>query len=103
MASVSHHFTVEQNIEVAKKVYKALKPGGYFSIVEVLRHDEIKLNGNMLASIGDFFFALSSTSGLWSLEEIRSWQRDAGFSHLRKSTFLSIPGYVAVTAVKNGN
>lgn len=100
MASVSHHFTPEQNVEVAKKAYNALKPGGYFSIIEVLRHDKIKLNGNMLASIGDFFFALSSTSGLWSLEEIKSWQKAAGFTHYKKSTFLSIPGYVAVTAVK---
>lgn len=100
MASVSHHLTSEENIAVAKKVFKALKPGGYFSILEVLRSDTIKLNGDMLASIGDFFFALSSTSGLWSLDEIKNWQQEAGFTHYRKKSFLSIPGYVAVTAVK---
>jgi SAM-dependent methyltransferase/predicted transcriptional regulator len=100
MASVSHHFTADQNIAVAKKVFKALRPGGYFSIVEVLRHDKIQLNGDMLASMGDFFFALSSTSGAWSLKEIKRWQQEAGFAHHKKSTFLTIPGYVAITAVK---
>jgi ubiquinone/menaquinone biosynthesis C-methylase UbiE len=100
MASVAHHFTIEENLLVAQKVYKALKPGGYYTIVEVLRKDEIKLNSDMLGNIGDFFFALSSTSGTWSLEEIKSWQQQAGLSHYRKKTFLSIPGYVSVTAVK---
>lgn len=100
MASVAHHFTVEENLLVAAKAFKALKPGGHFTIIEVLRHNEIKRNGDMLSAMGDFFFALSSTSGTWSLDEIMEWQRKAGFRPFAVKKFLTIPGYVAVTAQK---
>ena len=101
MASVAHHFTNEENILVAEKAYKALKPGGFFIIMEVLRSDAITYNGDMLSALGDFFFALSSTSGVWSLQEIRQWQKQAGFSPYKKSTFLTIPGYAAIAARKD--
>jgi 2-polyprenyl-3-methyl-5-hydroxy-6-metoxy-1,4-benzoquinol methylase len=100
MASVAHHFTPEENLAVARKAFTALKPGGVFTIMEVLRNDTIKNNGDMLSAIGDFFFALSSTSGTWSLQEIKEWQKEAGFQAYRKNTFLTIPGYVAVTGRK---
>jgi SAM-dependent methyltransferase len=100
MASVAHHFTAEENKLVAKKVYEALRRGGVFTILEVLRADTIKYNGDMLSALGDFFFALSSTSGTWSLNEIKQWQKEAGFVPYKKATFLTIPGYVAVTARK---
>jgi 2-polyprenyl-3-methyl-5-hydroxy-6-metoxy-1,4-benzoquinol methylase len=99
MANVAHHFTSTENFEVAKKVFRSLKPGGYFSIVEILRQDDNK-KGDMLGAIGDFFFALSSTSGTWSLPEIMQWQKSAGFHKSSSKNFLSIPGYVAVTAKK---
>lgn len=100
MASVAHHFTMEENLVVAKKAYEALKPGGIFTIMEVLRTDDIKHNGDMLSALGDFFFALSSTSGIWSLNEIQQWLKEAGFTSFRKNTFLNIPGYTAVSALK---
>ncbi len=100
MASVAHHFTNEENSLVAKKAFRALKPGGVFIIMEVLRSDNITYNGDMLSALGDFFFALSSTSGLWSLHEIKQWQKEAGFTPYRKTTFLTIPGYAAISARK---
>jgi 2-polyprenyl-3-methyl-5-hydroxy-6-metoxy-1,4-benzoquinol methylase len=100
MSSLAHHFTNEQNLEVAQKVSRALKPGGFFTILEIIRRDEIKLNSNMLATIGDFFFAMSSTSGAWSLQEIKQWQKQAGLVHYQKRTFLTIPGFMAITAQK---
>mgnify|MGYP000273470368 CR=1 FL=1 len=60
----------------------------------------ITLNNDMLSAVGDFFFAMSSTSGLWSLDEIKQWQLRAGFKHYSKNRFLTIPGYVAVTGQK---
>jgi len=100
MASVAHHLTDEENRLVAQKAFKALKPGGIFTIMEVLRSDTITYNGNMLSALGDFFFALSSTSGIWSLPEIRQWQKEAGFSSFKKASFLTIPGYAAISALK---
>lgn len=100
MASVAHHFTNEENLLVAKKVFRALKPGGVYTIMEVLRSDTIQYNGDMLSALGDFFFALSSTSGIWSLQEIKQWQKEAGFSFYKINTFLTIPGYAAVSGRK---
>ena len=100
MASVAHHFTYEENMLVASKVFKALKPGGYFTILEVLRPTDIRLNNDMLSAVGDFFFAMSSTSGLWNLAEIQHWQQQAGLKHYSKKSFVTIPGYVAITARK---
>jgi ubiquinone/menaquinone biosynthesis C-methylase UbiE len=100
MASVAHHFTFDENMAVSKKVYKALKPGGVFTILEVLRRDAIKYNGDMLSAFGDLFFALSSTSGLWSLAEVKQWQSEAGLTAHKKATFLTIPGYVAISSRK---
>ncbi len=97
MASVAHHFTFEENVMVAKKAFEALKPGGYFTIIEVTRPDGISLDNNMMAAVGDLFFALSSTSGLWSMNEIIQWQHQAGFVHANKRRFVTIPGYMAVT------
>ncbi len=100
MASVAHHFSNEENILVAKKAFRALKPGGVFTIMEVLRSDAIKYNGDMLGALGDFFFALSSTSGIWSLQEIKQWQKEAGFINYKKNTFMTIPGYASISALK---
>ena len=100
LASVAHHFTNEENILVAKKAHAALRPGGIFTIVEVVRTDTIKYNGDMLSAIGDFFFALSSTSGTWSLQEIKHWQKQAGLIFYKKSSFLTIPGYTAISCRK---
>jgi ubiquinone/menaquinone biosynthesis C-methylase UbiE len=100
LASVAHHFTLAENLLVAKKAFKALKPGGLFTVIEVLRADTITYNGDMLSAFGDFFFALSSTSGTWSLREIKQWQKEADFTPYKKATFLTVPGYVAITARK---
>jgi 2-polyprenyl-3-methyl-5-hydroxy-6-metoxy-1,4-benzoquinol methylase len=101
MASVAHHFTGEENKLVAAKVQAALKPGGYFTIMEVLSQDKIKKNMDMLGAIGDMFFALSSTSSTWKFNDINSWFAHAGLKLCKQSSFLFIPGYVALTAKKN--
>lgn len=100
MASVAHHFTNEENMLVAQKAFAALKPGGYYTIIEILKKNAIKYNGDMLSAIGDFFFALSSTSGTWSFEQIKTWQKQAGFVHHKKATFLTIPGYTSISGKK---
>jgi hypothetical protein len=101
MASVAHHFTNQQNKAVATKAYHALKPGGYFTIMEVLTPSSIETNGDMLGAVGDLFFALSSTSGTWSYTDIAGWMEWAGFTVCRKSSFMFIPGYIAITGKKN--
>ncbi len=100
MANVAHHFTESENRLVCQKAFEALKPGGMFTILEVLRSDTIDFGGDMLSALGDFFFALSSSSGTWSLQQVKEWYAAAGLAFYKKKTFLTIPGFTAITARK---
>lgn len=101
MANLVHHFTHEQNVALCRKIYKALKPGGYIIIQEFLRPESPKA-ADQVASVLDVFFALTSTSGTWSLKEILSWQQMAGFSPKKIVRFLAIPGTAQVVGMKKG-
>lgn len=101
MVNVAHHFTGDENVAVAKKAYNALRPGGTFSIMEILRLDRLKYKGDMLGALGDFYFALTSTSGTWSHKEISGWLTNANFISIKKSSFLSLPGFVTISGVKS--
>jgi SAM-dependent methyltransferase len=101
ISSLMHHFTSEQNRDLAKRIYIALKPGGTFAIQEFVRPEEGK-NMDMIGAVSDLFFNLSSTSGTWSLSELKGFQTGAGLRNLKVSSFITIPGYVQICARKIG-
>jgi cyclopropane fatty-acyl-phospholipid synthase-like methyltransferase len=94
-----HHFTHQQNIDLCKKIFKALKPGGYLVIQEFIRPETPK-SADQVGALLDVFFALTSTSGTWSVKEIAAWQKEAGLTHKKNVKFIAIPGAVQVVAVK---
>jgi len=97
MSSVAHHFTEEQNILVAQKAARALRPGGVFIINEFIRPDP-QAAPELVGSSTDLFFGLTSTSGNWSVAEINAWQRAAGLTPLRTIGYRAIPGRFQVGA-----
>jgi SAM-dependent methyltransferase len=99
MANLVHHFTYEQNTELCKRIYKALKPGGYIIIQEFIRPETPK-SADQVGSVLDVFFALTSTSGTWALKEILGWQKEAGFNARKIVKFIAIPGAAQVVAEK---
>jgi ubiquinone/menaquinone biosynthesis C-methylase UbiE len=99
VSSLMHHFTEQQNQVVCRKVSKALKKGGYFVIQEFLR-PETANKMDMIGSVLDLYFNLSSTSGNWSKEELIRFQKKAGLEHLHTRGFVASPGYTQVVAVK---
>ena len=99
--NVAHHFTPAQNFELAKRVSRALAPGGMYSVGEFLRADAPGAGGAVAATM-DLYFALTSASGTWSLEEIRSWQREAGLKPLKPIQFPSLPGWTVAPATRPG-
>jgi SAM-dependent methyltransferase len=99
LSSLMHHFSKAQNDAVLQKVAKALKPGGYFIIHEFLR-PEPSSNMEMVGTLLDLFFNLSSTSGNWSKDELIGFQTRAGLNHLKVNKFMTLPGYVQVVAQK---
>ncbi|GAB3933250.1 class I SAM-dependent methyltransferase [Larkinella terrae] len=104
MSSLAHHFSDEQNREVARKVAKALKPGGVYIINEFIRPEVDGESGgvgtSLVGSSMDLFYGLTSTAGNYSVREIQSWQTAAGLSLSKVKTYLSIPGRAMVVAKK---
>jgi 2-polyprenyl-3-methyl-5-hydroxy-6-metoxy-1,4-benzoquinol methylase len=98
--NVAHHFTPAQNVDLAKKVARALAPSGVYCIGEFLRANSPGAGGAVAATM-DLYFALTSASGTWSLEEITSWQREAGLDPLKPIQFPSLPGWAVAPSTKS--
>ena len=87
--SLVHHFDDATNRKLVSRAARALRPGGYLVIGDAERPSSPGKGGQQGAFF-DLYFALTSRSGLWSLDEMRDWQKAAGLV-LRKSVSL-IPG-----------
>jgi SAM-dependent methyltransferase len=94
-----HHFSEEQNEELAARVLRALRPGGVFVIGDLVK-GETPGEGGAQAGTMDLYFALTSTSGTWRLTQLRDWQRIAGFEALRTMRLQELPGFVLQLARK---
>lgn len=101
MANVVHLFDADDNRRIAQKVGRALKKGGHFIIQDFVR-PPLGAASDMLGSVQNLFFSLTSAAGVYSLEEEQDWQKAAGLEPLRVTRFLSSP-LVQVTAVKGGS
>ncbi len=75
--SLVHHFDDETNRLLVGKAARALRPGGYLVIGDALRPPSPGKGGQQGAFF-DLYFAMTSESGLWSFDEMRSWQVEAG-------------------------
>ncbi|MFO7565326.1 MAG: methyltransferase [Enhygromyxa sp.] len=89
IASLVHHFDLETNRALVRRVATALRPGGKLAIVEVLR------NSGSAGGLLDLYFAMTSESGTWTMEEIVSWYDDAGLV-VRDQVCLSTFGAIGV-------
>ena len=87
--SLVHHFDDKTNRLLVRRAARALRPGGYLVIGDALR-PRSPGRGGQQGAFFDLYFALTSESGLWTFDEMRSWQVDAGLVP-RKSMSL-IPG-----------
>ena len=99
MSSLTHHFSSEQNIAVSKKAAKALTTGGYFVIQDWLR-PEPSSRMEEAAIVMDMYFNLTSTTGTWTLNELKGFQEKAGLTHHKVSKFMEIPSLAQVCAKK---
>ena len=94
-----HHFDEATNRTFVKRMARALKPGGVLVIVELIRPENPGDSGQVGALL-DLYFALTSQSGTWSVDEIASWQRDAGLTVKPAIHLRTVPGAAEVIATK---
>jgi predicted O-methyltransferase YrrM len=99
IAQVVHHFSEEQNRELAVRVERALRPGGVYAVLDEFRPETAKDAGQVGALL-EFYFALTSQSGTWAVEEIIDWQRAAGLEPKRPIRLRTAPGVGIQAAVK---
>lgn len=92
LSHVAHHLDASENAALAARVARALKPGGIFVIGEFDR------DGGALSATTDLYFALTSASGTWSVEDLRGWQASAGLRVGRTVRYVVLPGYVSQVA-----
>lgn len=96
-----HHFTADQNRDLARRVARALRPGGVYAIIDMFSARSAADTGQVAALL-EFYFALTSESGTWSPDEMAEWQRGAGLEPRRPIRFRTLPGSGIQAAVKRG-
>jgi SAM-dependent methyltransferase len=99
VSQLVHHFDEPTNRGLVTRIARALKPGGHFVILELIRASSAKAAGQVGALL-DLYFALTSQSGTWSLEEMSGWQRDAGLVPMKPIRLRTVPGAAEVIAMK---
>ena len=101
IAQLVHHFSEDQNRELAGRVARALRPGGVYAVLDEFRPKTPK-DAGQLGAVLEFYFALTSQSGTWAVEEIADWQRAAGLKTRRPINFRTVPGVGIQAATKPG-
>jgi SAM-dependent methyltransferase len=99
IAQLVHHFDDATNRELVRRAARALRTGGALVILEAIRRAN-PAAGGQVASLLDLYFAFTSRAGTWSLDELVSWQRDAGLIPQPPIHILRLPGYAAQVGVK---
>jgi SAM-dependent methyltransferase len=101
VAQLVHHFSDEQNRELADRVARALRPGGLYAILDSFRAESPR-DAGQFPSLLEFYFALTSRSGTWSPEEMAGWQRGAALEPRKPIRLRSAPGAGIQAASKPG-
>lgn len=99
IASLVHHFDEETNRSLMQRIARALRPGGAVVVQEFMRNQRPHA-GDHLGALLDLFFAATSESGTWSVEEIADWQRAAGLKPQKPVWLRSMPRHAQQVARK---
>jgi SAM-dependent methyltransferase len=102
MSNLAHHLDAHQNLDLAKRVTRALKRGGTFVIQDAARADRPRRQGQIPALLG-LYFAMQSRPGVrtWTVAEMAEWQRAAGLKVRRPRYLRTAPGWVQQAAVRS--
>jgi SAM-dependent methyltransferase len=97
VSQLLHHFDRDTNQRLVRRIARALRPGGVLCVLEMIRPSTPERSGQVGALL-DLYFAVTSQSGTWSVEEIAGWQREAGLTLLKPVALRTVPGAVEVLA-----
>jgi SAM-dependent methyltransferase len=101
IAHAVHHFDVPTSRDLVRRAARALRPGGFFAIIDFVRPRSPK-DAGQVGTLNDLFFALTSASGTRPGEELAEWQRDAGLQPRKPIRMRTMPDALMQAAVKPG-
>jgi SAM-dependent methyltransferase len=90
LANVVHHFDESTNRRLIQRVAEALRPEGVVIVIEAVRPRSLKETGQ-LEGLMDLYFGATSGVGLWTIEDIRDWSRNAGLVLSPAKTMRGMP------------
>ena len=95
-----HHLDEASNRGLLQRIARALRPGGVCVILELVRPPSPNHAGQVGALL-DLYYALTSASGTWSIEEMTRWQIDAGLTPRRPIYLRTTPCAAEIIASKH--
>lgn len=81
LANVLHHFDETTNHSLMRRAANALRPDGIAIVVDIVRPSSPEQTGQIEALL-DLYFGAASGAGLWMVNDIQRWARNAGLSML---------------------
>ena len=101
MSNLAHHLDEEQNLDLARRVAIALRPGGVFVIQDAARAQSPGRQSQIPALLG-LYFAMQSRPGVrtWTVPEMAGWQQSVGLKVRRARHLRTAPGWVQQAAVR---
>ena len=90
LASILHHFDDGTNRDLIKRVGTALRPGGIAIVIDAIRPSSLRKT-RQLEGLLDLYFGAASGVGLWTIEEIQGWIRNAGLAVLSPKPLSRMP------------
>jgi SAM-dependent methyltransferase len=99
VSQLLHHFDEATNRALVQRIARALRPNGVFVVLEMIRPSSPNKAGQVGALL-DLYFALTSQSGTWSIDEMQAWQKDAGLQPRKPIRLRTVPGAAEIVAVK---
>jgi ubiquinone/menaquinone biosynthesis C-methylase UbiE len=99
VSQLLHHFDEPTNRELVRRIARALRPNGALVVLEMIRPASPNDAGQVGALL-DLYFALTSQSGTWSIDEMQGWQRDAGLVAQKPIRLRTVPGAAEIVALK---
>jgi len=79
LGNLVHHFSPDQNRSIFQKIAAALTPGGTVAVWDIR---DSGTEEDITAASFSLFFYLTSGASCYSLDEIKTWLKEAGFSDI---------------------
>jgi SAM-dependent methyltransferase len=90
IANVLHHFDEGTNRGLLQRAAHSLRPGGVVIVLDAVR-PIIASQSNQVEALLDLYFGAASGAGLWTLDQVRSWVKDAGLQLMPPITMRLLP------------